>query len=103
MKYSGTLFNLIFSLALLITGTSVHATLFISEYVEGSNNNKAIELYNGGSADINLLAEDYSLRIFFNGSSSANGQHHPAGFDPVIDRLALSSSYELDNVHWTDR
>lgn len=42
--------------------------LIISEYVEGSSNNKYIELYNGTSAAINL--SDYRLQLFSNGSAS---------------------------------
>jgi hypothetical protein len=43
--------------------------LFISEYVEGSGNNKYIEIFNGTGASVNL--SDYRLRLFANGSSSA--------------------------------
>ncbi len=42
--------------------------LFISEYVEGSSNNKYIEIFNGTGAPINL--SDYQLRNYSNGSSS---------------------------------
>lgn len=41
--------------------------LFISEYVEGSSNNKAIELFNGTSSVINLA--DYKLELYTNGSA----------------------------------
>lgn len=40
----------------------------ISEYVEGSSNNKAIELYNGTGAEINL--QDYQIVLFTNGSTT---------------------------------
>ncbi len=40
-----------------ITYTATIATdLFISEYIEGSSNNKAIEIYNGTGADVDLTA-----------------------------------------------
>jgi len=45
--------------------------LFISEYVEGSSNNKAIEIYNGTGANIDLSAGSYSLAFYANGSSTA--------------------------------
>jgi predicted extracellular nuclease len=45
--------------------------LFISEYVEGSSNNKAVEIYNGTGFAVNLAAGGYAVDIYFNGSSSA--------------------------------
>ncbi|MEV7227753.1 lamin tail domain-containing protein [Polymorphospora sp. NPDC051019] len=44
--------------------------LLISEYIEGSSNNKAIEIYNGTGAAVNLAAAGYSLQVFFNGSTT---------------------------------
>ena len=50
-------------------GTSVEADdLFISEYIEGSSNNKAVEIYNGTGASVDL--SDYTLRLYFNGGTS---------------------------------
>ncbi|HYG49408.1 MAG TPA: lamin tail domain-containing protein, partial [Flavobacteriales bacterium] len=51
--------------------------LFISEYIEGTSNNKALELYNPTSNPINLSA--YSIKIYFNGSSTAGATFVPAG------------------------
>jgi len=45
--------------------------LFISEYVEGSSNNKALEIYNGTGAPVNLAAGNYTVQMFFNGSAAA--------------------------------
>ncbi|MCF8464753.1 MAG: lamin tail domain-containing protein [Flavobacteriales bacterium] len=45
------------------------ADLFISEYVEGSGNNKYIEIYNPTASAINLATGNYSLRIYANGST----------------------------------
>lgn len=42
--------------------------LFISEYVEGSSNNKAIELFNGTNAAIDLSA--YKLELYANGAAT---------------------------------
>ncbi len=42
--------------------------LFISEYIEGSSNNKYIEIYNGTGSSIDLSG--YKLRTYYNGSSS---------------------------------
>ncbi len=45
--------------------------LFFSEYVEGSSNNKALEIYNGTAAAVDLAAGGYAIQMYFNGSSSA--------------------------------
>ncbi|MEG4445866.1 lamin tail domain-containing protein, partial [Microcoleus sp. AT9_B4] len=43
--------------------------VFFSEYVEGSGNNKALEIYNGTTVPINLAAENYVVQTYFNGNS----------------------------------
>jgi hypothetical protein len=45
--------------------------LFFSEYIEGSSYNKALEIFNGTGAAVDLAAEDYTIKIYFNGSISA--------------------------------
>ncbi|WBB79056.1 lamin tail domain-containing protein [Micromonospora sp. WMMD882] len=45
--------------------------LFISEYVEGSSNNKAIELFNGTDSTVDLTAGGYQLQVYFNGATTA--------------------------------
>ena len=45
--------------------------LFISEYVEGSSNNKAVELYNGTGGPVDLAAGGYQLQFFFNGATTS--------------------------------
>ena len=47
------------------------AELFFSEYVEGSSNNKALEIYNGTTAPVDLVAGGYNVQMFFNGNASA--------------------------------
>ncbi|HEU4450469.1 MAG TPA: Ig-like domain-containing protein [Gaiellaceae bacterium] len=44
--------------------------LFFSEYVEGSSNNKALEIYNGTGAPVDLAANGYAVQMCFNGSTS---------------------------------
>lgn len=46
--------------------------LFISEYVEGSSNNKALEFYNGTGAAIDLTAGNYVVQMYFNGGTAAS-------------------------------
>ncbi|MBD1583949.1 ExeM/NucH family extracellular endonuclease [Pseudoalteromonas sp. S16_S37] len=58
-------------LATLISAACLpaHAELIISEYVEGSSYNKAVELYNTGDQAVNLA--DYGVNFYFNGSTDA--------------------------------
>jgi hypothetical protein len=64
------LFSLVSPRFTLTTVSAATATdLIISEYVEGSSSNKALELYNGTGLAINL--KDYSLELYSNGSTSA--------------------------------
>ncbi|MDD5552059.1 MAG: lamin tail domain-containing protein [Candidatus Pacebacteria bacterium] len=46
-------------------------TLFFSEYIEGSSNNKALEIYNPKNSEIDLGAEGYKVEMYFNESSFA--------------------------------
>jgi len=59
--------------------------LFISEYIEGSSNNKAIEIFNGTGADVEL--SNYSLELYSNGS------------DTVSNTVTLSGTLSNGNVY----
>ena len=48
------------------------ADVIIRQYIEGSGNNKCIEIYNGTGAAVNMGALGYTLQIFYNGNSSPN-------------------------------
>ena len=48
------------------------SALFISEYVEGSSYNKALEFYNASSSEIDLAADNYQLGRFSNGGTTAS-------------------------------
>ncbi len=53
------------------TGAAVSApNVFISEYVEGSSFNKAIEIYNGDASDIDL--SDITVKLFSNGAAASS-------------------------------
>ncbi len=49
--------------------SAASADLLISQYIEGSSNNKAIELYNTSDSAVDL--GEYTLSFYFNGSTSA--------------------------------
>ena len=44
--------------------------LFFSEYIEGTSNNKALEIYNGTGAPVDLGANSYAVQMCFNGSAA---------------------------------
>jgi len=57
-----------FAVALFALPLAAQSGFIISEYAEGSSNNKAIELYNGSDAAIDLAS--YRVAMYFNGSVS---------------------------------
>ncbi len=66
--------------------------LFLSEYVEGSSFNKALEIFNGTGAAIDLGAGNYDVQIFFNGSSSAGQTISLSGTVADGDVFVLANS-----------
>jgi hypothetical protein len=46
--------------------------LFFSEYIEGTSNNKALEIYNGTGAPVNLGTGGYLVQMCFNGSAACS-------------------------------
>ncbi|MGE3706008.1 MAG: ExeM/NucH family extracellular endonuclease [Vicinamibacterales bacterium] len=54
------------------TPAAAQSELFFSEYVEGSSNNKALEIYNPTGDPVDLAADGYSVQMFFNGSTTAS-------------------------------
>jgi len=58
-------------------GFSQTTDLLISEYIEGSSNNKYLEIYNGTGANVNLA--NYDVRIYSNGSATVTTTINLAG------------------------
>jgi hypothetical protein len=74
--------SFVLSLAVVLNSTSFYSSntmvkaegilagdLFISEYIEGSSNNKAIEIYNGTGKDVDLTG--YKLELYSNGATTS--------------------------------
>src|SRR5262245_10885740 len=61
--------TLVCALAVAPSAVGAPSELFVSEYIEGTSNNKALEIFNGTGAAIDLAAGNYSIQMFFNGSS----------------------------------
>ncbi|PAU51093.1 ExeM/NucH family extracellular endonuclease [Pseudomonas indica] len=64
---------------------AAQAALLISEYIEGSGNNKALEFYNSGDSTLDLSG--YRVEFYFNGATS------------VGRSLPLSGSLAAGDVH----
>ena len=95
----------VFLLLTTLTTAAQPTDLLISEYIEGSSFNKAIELYNGTGAAVDLSA--YTLELYSNGSAVpsqstglsgtlANGDvhvlAHASAAHPLIDAADATSS-----------
>jgi len=86
MKRKPKYFNLALMFVVLISAlgfipkpvSAATSDLFFSEYIEGSSNNKALEIYNGTGAPVDLA--DYKVILYSNGSvSPGNTQTWSAG------------------------
>ncbi|MEZ4593281.1 MAG: ExeM/NucH family extracellular endonuclease [Chloroflexota bacterium] len=60
-------------------GGTTAEELFLSEYIEGSSFNKAIEIYNGTGSDVDLAAGNYTLELYSNGAVAPNATAVLAG------------------------
>jgi len=86
--------------------------LFISEYIEGSSNNKALEFYNGTCAAIDLTAGQYVVQFYFNGSTSSTLSYNLTGtvasgdvfvlahYNANAAILAQADQLSLNNAGW---
>ena len=77
--------------------------LFISEYVEGTSNNKAIEIFNGTASSVDLAADGYRLEFYFNGSTSPgstlnlSGELGPGNVFVLASSSASSTILDVTN------
>ncbi|MFZ1279766.1 MAG: endonuclease [Ignavibacteriaceae bacterium] len=84
-------------------GGGILIELFISEYVEGTSNNKVIEIFNGTSGAINLTSNAYKLEFYFNGATTAattinlSGTINPGNVFVVASSLANSAILSVAN------
>jgi len=98
-KYLPRIFSAIAILALMLAALPMQSAqavspteLLFSEYIEGSSNNKALEIYNGTGASINLATGAYNLQMFFNGSSSVGLTINLTGTVAAGDVFVLAQS-----------
>ena len=81
----------VISVALLVSSQAFSASeLFFSEYIEGSSNNKALEIYNGTANNIDLSS--YEVQFYFNGSTSPGRTINLSGNVVSGDVFVLANS-----------
>lgn len=66
--------------------------LFLSEYVEGSSNNKAIEIYNGTGVALDLGLAGYNIQMYFNGNPAPGLTINLSGVVASGDVFVLAQS-----------
>ncbi|MBB3059581.1 ExeM/NucH family extracellular endonuclease [Microbulbifer rhizosphaerae] len=77
---------------ILLAGSAQASDLIISEYIEGSSYNKALEIYNGTGNPVDLGS--YAVEVYFNGSTSPGANITLSGSlaDSEVFVLAHSSA-----------
>lgn len=65
-------------------------SLYISEYVEGTSSNKAIELFNSMASPLDLGASGYSLELYSNGASTPSSTLALSGVVAAGDVFVLA-------------
>lgn len=66
--------------------------VFFSEYIEGSSNNKAVEIYNASNGTIDFDAGSWEIDIYANGSAT------PTGTIALTGTLASDAAFVLANA-----
>lgn len=89
-NFSQTLLTILGTLMFSASHAGAITELFFSEYVEGSSFNKAVEIYNGTAANIDLSA--YSYRAYHNGSTTPNYTVNLSGALAAGDVFVLVNS-----------
>ena len=70
-----------------------YSDLIVSEYVEGSGNNKAIEIYNGTGESVSL--DDYVIRIAQNGNDFNLSDNNQGLYSKLSGSLANGETYVI--------
>ena len=74
--------------------TNASADIYFSEYVEGSSNNKALEIYNSSETPVNLSG--YKVEYYFNGNSTAGLTINLTGTVPAKGVFVILSFNKIE-------
>ena len=85
----------VFAFASIINASAQCNELFISEYVEGDGNDKAIEIYNPTNSPINLSG--YTIARYSNGASTSTA----GGVTNLSGTIAAHATFVLVNGQTT--
>ena len=90
ISYAG--FSQTYAIQVTLQGANLAVAndLFFSEYMEGSSNNKYVEIYNGTGDAISL--EDYQVKLFANGAASATSTLDLTGTLPQDEVIIIYNS-----------
>lgn len=66
--------------------------LFFSEYIEGSGNNKCLEIFNPTDASVDLAANNYQIRMYFNGAGAPGLTINLVGVIPAKGTFVVCNS-----------
>ena len=70
--------------------------LYFSEYIEGSSNNKALEIFNGTGGSVDLAA--YEVQMYFNGNTSAGLTLNLTGMVEDGEVFVVAQSNAVDDI-----
>lgn len=101
-----TLFHHLSALIIAITFFTINSVayafpiseLFISEYIEGTSNNKALEIYNGTGSTVDLASGGYNIQMYFNGQLTAGLTINLTGIVSDGDVYVLSHSSAVSTI-----
>lgn len=90
------------ALTTLLASTAAQAELIFSEYIEGSSNNKALELNNTGTSAVDL--SQYRIELYSNGNTSVqnqitlSGSLAAGGFYVIANSQAVSAILDQADI-----
>lgn len=90
ISYSGVSQSYSTQVTLQGANLAIANDLFFSEYMEGSSNNKYVEIYNGTGDTVSL--EDYQVKLFSNGTASPTTTLDLSGTLPHDEVLIIYNS-----------